>query len=58
VTFNLTKHLVRRERIASDSRLQRIWDRNVLVDAVEQARARLRAEEAKLIIYDKIGEQS
>jgi hypothetical protein len=56
--FNLTAHLSRRERIASDSRLQRIWDRNILVDAVEQARARLRAEEAKLIIYDKLGEQS
>lgn len=56
--FNLTTHLSRRERIASDSRLQRIWDRNILADAVEQARARLRAEEAKLIIYDKLGEQS
>lgn len=54
--FDLFNHLARRERIASDVTLQRIWGRNVLVDAVDEARKRLRAEEAKLKIYDAIGE--
>jgi hypothetical protein len=55
--FDLFNHLARRERIASDAVLSRIWDRNLVVDEVNKARERLRAEEAKLAIFDAIGEK-
>jgi|DEB0MinimDraft_6_1074348.scaffolds.fasta_scaffold44633_2 hypothetical protein len=55
--FDLFNHLARRERIASDAVLSRIWDRNLIVDEVNKARERLRAEEAKLAIFDTLGEQ-
>jgi hypothetical protein len=53
--FDLFNHLSRRERIASDAVLSRIWDRNLIVNEVAAARDRLRAEEAKLKIFDELG---
>ena len=55
--FDLFSHLARRERIASDPVLSRIWDRNLIVNEVAAARDRLRAEEAKLKIFDTLGEK-
>lgn len=55
--FDLFSHLARRERIASDPVLSRIWDRNLIVNEVAAARDRLRAEEAKLKIFDGLGEK-
>ena len=57
MTFDLSKHLSRRERIKSDPTLTRIWDRKPLEDAVTQARSRYRAEVAKLAIFDQLGEK-
>lgn len=54
--FNLSNHLACRERIASDPKLKKIWDRNILISAVQEAQQRLDAEKAKLIIFDKLGE--
>jgi len=53
--FDLFNHLSRRERIASDPVLSRIWDRILIVNEVAAARDRLRAEEAKLKIFDELG---
>jgi len=57
MTFDLSRHLSRRERIKSDPTLTKIWDRKPLEDAVAQARIRYRAEVAKLEIFDKLGEK-